>query len=209
MRLSLGGAELEPMGRDVWYARGPLTTFGEAEIAFLKTSAEASSRRRARICAHDGPDALVHEMLIAHHRTCYVRPHRHPDKAESFLVLEGSARALFFDDDGSVSNVLELGEPPSGIFAYRVGAGQYHSLLIQSEWLIFLEVGQGPFSAASSAFPEWAPSGEDDVAVMEFEKYLMQETNRILSTRSGRQSGARAPQIVRSLSRVPSASEGS
>jgi cupin fold WbuC family metalloprotein len=167
----------------VWYARGPLTAFGEAEITFLKAQAALSPRRRSRICAHASPEALVHEMLIAHHRTCYVRPHRHPEKAESLTVVEGRARAIFYDDGGTVSSVLRLAEPPSETFAYRVGPGRYHSLLIESEWLIFLEVAQGPFSTASSAFPAWAPDGNDVRAVSDFEARVSADADSILASK--------------------------
>ncbi len=180
LRLRTNGPELVESGRDVWYASGPLITFGEPEIAFLKARASESDRRRSRICAHVSPSALVHEMLIAHHRTCYVRPHRHPEKAESLLVVEGRARAVFFDDGGTVESVLELGEPPHGTFAYHVGAGRYHSLLIESDWLIFLEVGQGPFSTTSSLFPDWAPDGNDPAAARDFESQVASEAARIL-----------------------------
>jgi cupin fold WbuC family metalloprotein len=162
-----------------------LTAFGEAEIAFLKSQAALSPRRRSRICAHASPDALVHEMLIAHHRSCYVRPHRHPEKAESLTVVEGRARAIFYDDDGAVSSVLQLGEPKTATFAYRVGAGRYHSLLIESEWLIFLEVAQGPFSPDSSTFPSWAPDGNDTGAVSDFEARIWAESQRILTSPLG------------------------
>jgi cupin fold WbuC family metalloprotein len=96
------------------------------------------------------------------------------------LVVEGRARAVFFDDGGTVESVLELGEPPHGTFAYHVGAGRYHSLLIESDWLIFLEVGQGPFSTTSSLFPDWAPDGNDPAAARDFESQVASEAARIL-----------------------------
>jgi len=180
VRLRPNGPELVERGRDVWYATGPLNTLGEPEIAFLKARAAESDRRRSRICMHASPSALVHEMLIAHHHTCYVRPHRHPEKAESLFVVEGRARAVFYGERGNVESVLELGESRQHTFAYRVGAGRYHSLLIESDWLIFLEVSEGPFSSASSVFPDWAPDGNDPVAARDFESRVASEAARIL-----------------------------
>ena len=106
---------------------------------------------------HESLDAPVHEMLIAHHRSCYVRPHRHSEKAESLIVVEGRATAIFFDDRGEVESSVELAAPPSPAFAYRAPPGRWHGALIRSEWLIFIEVAAGPFTAASSEFPAWAP----------------------------------------------------
>ncbi len=161
VRLRADGPDLRETGPDVWYASGPLGILGAAEIAFLKERAAASPRMRARICTHENVDSPVHEMLIAHHRSCYVRPHRHPSKAESLLVVEGNATAVFFDDAGSVQSTLELAAAPAGTFSYRTAPGIWHGLLIRSEWLLFVEHSSGPFDPHSSEFPQWAPDGSN------------------------------------------------
>lgn len=182
MRLRVDGPDLREAGPDVWYASGLLGTFGAVEIAFLKERAASSPRMRARICAHETVDSPLHEMLIAHHRTCYVRPHRHPSKAESLLVVEGNATAVFFDDAGSVQSTLELAAAPAGTFSYRTAPGVWHGLLIRSEWLLFVEHSSGPFDAKSSEFPQWAPDGSDAAESATYIESVM--------TRVSRQNGA-------------------
>ncbi|HTU69721.1 MAG TPA: WbuC family cupin fold metalloprotein [Candidatus Baltobacteraceae bacterium] len=182
MRLRVDGPDLREAGPDVWYASGPLGTFGAAEIAFLKECAKASPRMRARICAHENVDSPVHEMLIAHHRSCYVRPHRHPYKAESLLVVEGEATAVFFDDAGGVQSTLELGAAPAATFSYRTAPGIWHGLLIRSDWLLFVEHSSGPFDPQSSEFPQWAPDGSNAAESAAYIEGVM--------TRVSRQNGA-------------------
>jgi cupin fold WbuC family metalloprotein len=178
LRLRDGGPELRHRGHDVWYVGGPLSCLGAVEIAFLKERASSSPRKRARICEHENAEAPVHEMLIAHHHSCYVRPHRHPSKAESFMIFEGEATAVFFDEVGSVKSTLEMRAPPAPTFAYRVAPGTWHSLIIRSEWLIFFEVSRGPFTSGSSEFPVWAPDESKVTEARDFVRDLLERLNR-------------------------------
>jgi cupin fold WbuC family metalloprotein len=147
---------------EVYYASAPLATVGDDEIAFLKERAAANPRRRCRLCLHASPAAAQHEMLIVHHRSCYVRPHRHAAKSESLIVVEGEALAFTFDDAGRVDAAIRLGAPgDGGRFSYFMPAGMWHGLAILSEWLVFVEAAAGPFDPAATTFPAWAPDGSD------------------------------------------------
>jgi cupin fold WbuC family metalloprotein len=151
---------------EVYYASSPLAVAGDDEIAFLKDRAAENPRRRCRLCMHGTPAALQHEMLIVHHRDAYVRPHRHAAKSESLTVIEGTALAFTFDDAGTVRERVRLGAPGSGrAFTYLMPAGAWHSLVITSGWLVFLENAAGPFDRAATRFPAWAPDGSDERAV--------------------------------------------
>jgi cupin fold WbuC family metalloprotein len=130
-------------------------------IAFLKEKATASPTRRARICAHSDPQAEQHDMLIASDHATYVAPHRHPSKSESFLVLEGLADVLLFNDDGSVKKVISMGPLGSGRpFFYRMPARQFHALTVTSDMVVFVESTKGPFDDKQTEFAVWAPVAE-------------------------------------------------
>jgi len=150
---------------EVFYASGPVATAGDDEIAFLKERSAENTRRRCRLCLHSSPAAAQHEMIIVHHRDAYVRPHLHPDKSESLIVLEGEALAFTFDDAGVVTSTIHLAPPGAGErFSYFMPAGVWHGLAILSEWLVFVESAAGPFVRGATRFPAWAPDGCDDVA---------------------------------------------
>jgi cupin fold WbuC family metalloprotein len=150
---------------EVYYASVPLATVGDDEIAFLKERAAENPRLRCRLCLHPSPDASQHEMLIVHHRSCYVRPHRHTRNGETLVVIEGEALGFTFDDRGGVEEAMRLSTPGSGgRFSYIMPAGVWHGMVILSEWLVFVETAPGPFEREATAFPAWAPDGSDEEA---------------------------------------------
>ncbi|MFY7962546.1 MAG: WbuC family cupin fold metalloprotein [Elsteraceae bacterium] len=147
---------------EVFYAPAAISVLDLSMIDFLKRRSRANRRLRARICVHPSAQDGLHEMLIAHHRDVYVRPHWHIGKSESLHVVEGSARARLFDHDGALTQTIELGPLHSGkTYFYRIAERACHSLVIDSEWLLFHEVTSGPFNPAATIFPDWAPREDD------------------------------------------------
>src|SRR5437660_1545306 len=108
MNILIEPAELVEAGTGVFYSASPLPIVDERVVAFLKRTARAIPRRRARFCAHPAPDARQHDMLIVSHRDTYVAPHRHRDKVESLAVIEGIADIILFGEDGKPATVLRM-----------------------------------------------------------------------------------------------------
>jgi len=90
--------DLTEVAEGIFYSPHPLPLVSQDVIAILKTSARENSRHRARFCAHPAPDAEQHDMLIVSHRDTYVAPHRHLEKSETFVVLEGAADIMLFGE---------------------------------------------------------------------------------------------------------------
>jgi cupin fold WbuC family metalloprotein len=150
--------ELSESAPGIFYTSRALVLIDQRLVEFLKQAARQSPTRRARICAHSGPDASQHHMLIASARDTYVTPHRHRGKSESFLVLEGQADMLLFDPIGHVSDVVPMGSAATGRpFFYHMPEGQYHSLMIDSDVLVFAEATKGPFRPEDTENAPWAP----------------------------------------------------
>ena len=150
---------------EIVYADDGLVYADLAVIAALKALAEASPRRRARLCAHPAPEAAQQEMLIVMQGDSYVRPHRRLSKSETLTVLEGEADALVFDARGGLTRTLRLG--PSGsdrAFFYRMPAMVFHSLAFRTPWFVFLETTVGPFDPDLSEPAPWAPPESDPSA---------------------------------------------
>lgn len=160
--------DLEETGPGVFYARTALRLVSAQDIAWLKQRALQTPQKRARICLHRDPQDTVQEMVIAVHRDSYIAPHFHPSKEESFHVIEGRARAVFFSATGSVDRIVALA--PSGTCTveggeccyYRIAKQSIHGLRIESEWLVFHEAAQGPFTSDSNAVPDWVPRLNSD-----------------------------------------------
>lgn len=164
---------LKSFNAEVVFAADSIVQIGGADLATLKAEAAQNPRRRKRICAHPDSNDRLHEMLIVHERGCYVRPHKHLGKCESLHVIEGTAEAVFFHDDGSVREVVALGEYRSGDrFFYRVGEPVYHTLLITSPVFVFHETTSGPFRREDTAFAPWAPAEDQPEAVAAFTRQL-------------------------------------
>jgi cupin fold WbuC family metalloprotein len=154
--------KLRKLNEEVFVADEPIVRLGPAEIAFVKERALASPRRRARICAHPGPEDRLHEMLIAISGDSYIHPHRHFDKAESFHIVEGNVDVVMLDASGEIDEVIPLGEPGSGrALYYRVSTPLFHTLLIRSPLLVVHEVTSGPFERAQSENAAFAPPEGD------------------------------------------------
>lgn len=165
--------QLKPFNAEVVFATGGVVPLAAADLATLKTEAALNPRRRKRICAHPDSEAALHEMFIVHERGCYVRPHKHLGKCESLHVIEGEADAVFLNEDGTVRDVIRLGEHGSGrCFYYRLAEPTYHTLLITSPVFVFHEITGGPFRREDTIFAPWAPTEDQPEAVAEFTRRL-------------------------------------
>lgn len=160
---------LQKVNEEVFIAQDAIVRMGDEEVAFLKRQAEASPRKRARICAHRSNDDTLHEMLIAISSRSYIRPHRHISKSESFHIVEGEVDVAVFDEAGAVKEVIQLGAPGSGRrFFYRLSQSAFHTLLIRSDCLVMHEVTNGPFSREGTIQAPFAPDESDADAALAY-----------------------------------------
>ena len=144
---------------EVYYSDEPVVTAGPEQIDFLKSTAAANPRKRARICAHPNTGDALHEMLIVHMGGLYVRPHKHLGKSESFHMIEGRLKVFLFDDEGNHTETVALGAPGGDRqFYYRLSKPMFHSVYPETEVVVFHEVTNGPFDAADCVFATWAPA---------------------------------------------------
>lgn len=144
---------------EVLYPDEDVVFIAETDLDELKQLALLNPRQRVRLCAHRTPTDRLHEMFIVHTSDCYVRPHKHPEKAESMAILEGGVDVVLFHEDGSVRQIIQMGAPGSGkVFYQRLSDAIYHTLIIRTEFLVFHEVTEGPFFRENTVFPAWAPA---------------------------------------------------
>jgi cupin fold WbuC family metalloprotein len=151
---------------EVLFATDAIVQIDASDIAELKQKAKQNPRKRIRICAHKDTKDYIHEMLIVHEKSCYVRPHKHASKTESFHIIEGKVDIIIFHEDGTIDETISMGDITSGLkFFYRMPPSRYHMLLIHSDVLVFHEITNGPFMPEETIWAPWSPE-ETDVDVV-------------------------------------------
>lgn len=166
---------------EVYIADEPIATVSREEVEFLKGCVSETAKRRVRLCAHRASDNLLHEMIIVLASDTYIHPHRHTGKSESFHVIEGTVDVVVFDEAGTITEVLQLGDLASGRrFFYRLESPEFHTLVIRSDLLIVHETTNGPFTQRDAIFAPWAPADTDLAAAQEYMQNLKLKTDRYL-----------------------------
>ena len=158
---------------EVLFASDTIVKIDSSDIAELKNKAKQNPRKRIRICAHKDIKDHIHEMLIVHEKSCYVRPHKHVNKTETFHIIEGKADIILFHEDGTIDQSISMGDVASGLkFFYRLPPDRYHTMLIKSEVLVFHEITNGPFIENDISFASWSPEETDLEAVSKYIQIL-------------------------------------
>lgn len=143
---------------EVFYCLPESQFIDSAAVLWIKNLARHSRRGRARVCLHTSPDLLLHHMLIVHPKDAYVRPHSHPHRDETFQILEGRATLFLFDSNGGLKLAQPMGEPGTDRpFVTLIPKGQFHTIQIETDQLVFLESTTGPFHSDGSVEAEWSP----------------------------------------------------
>ena len=151
---------------EVLYTVEAVTRVGPDDLARLTKLAAENPRQRIRLCAHPDVGDPLHEMIIVHARGAYVRPHKHLDKSESYHIVEGRLQVVFFEEDGEIRDAVHMGEIREGeVFYYRLSESWYHTVIPQSDVVVFHETTNGPFRREDVVFAPWAPDENDHPAV--------------------------------------------
>ena len=158
---------------EVLFSSENIVKVDAVNINDLKERARLNPRKRVRLCAHKTIDESIHEMLIVHEKSCYVRPHKHINKVESFHIIEGEVDILLFDENGRINNLIPMGDFASErIFFYRLPPSYFHTLVINSEVLVFHEITNGPFNPDDTVWADWAPAETEEYKVVEYRAFL-------------------------------------
>ncbi|HUS25007.1 MAG TPA: WbuC family cupin fold metalloprotein [Candidatus Binatia bacterium] len=130
-------------------------------LAQLDRQAQASPRLRTHHNLHEGPQAAIQRLAVKLRRGTYIRPHRHPQKWELGVVLQGRMDLLLFDDAGTLTERTTM-TPMVGVLAVELPARTWHSYVCVSDAATFFEVKEGPYDPATSGeFAPWAPPEGD------------------------------------------------
>lgn len=132
-------------------------------IAHLQALAQDNNESKCVMCLHNDIREHVHEMINVYPKGMYVRPHSHPFKTETKIIIEGHLLVVFFDDTGVVTERFVMDR--HHIFTIRIDRGIIHTNIPLTN-VIFHEVISGPFVGKDdSVFPRWSPESDDKDAV--------------------------------------------
>lgn len=135
------------------------------QLSAMTTAAITAPRLRTHKNLHDSPSEPIQQVVIAFQPSTYVRPHRHgPGIWEMFALLDGALAVLIFDDDGTLTQRVELRS--NGDRIVQLDAGLWHSLVVLEPNSLALEVKPGPYvQTTDKDFAIWAPAeGDEDAA---------------------------------------------
>ena len=151
----------------------------------LSTSDRASNLKKAGCSARGRAHHILHEtgayrnevfnfMLL----TSYMQPHLHPseEKIEYIHLVEGRLATLFFDNDGNITNVVDLCSNKETLVI--VPAFCWHTYVILSEPTITFETMNGVYDPNTwKSAAKWAPTENSHQA----EVYLSSLKRRLSS----------------------------
>jgi cupin fold WbuC family metalloprotein len=164
---------LERKTTETYEAKDPVVSVGDEELHFLRRAITLSPRRRTRICTHHSVQEKLHEMFVIYTNDTFVRPNKHVGKDESVFVIEGEADFLFFDDNGAVTQVVEMGDARTGkAYFCRVPQGIYHTIIMRSPEIMLFEATPGPFNPAETLYAEWGPLETDAAGVAAYRRWM-------------------------------------
>ena len=114
--------------------------------------ARASERLRMNYNLHDSLEAKAQRLLNALEPGTLLPIHRHRHTAETYIVLRGCIKVLFYNDEKLLTDVF-LVRPDEKVYGVHIPAGQWHTLEVLERDTVIFEVKDGPY----------APLGEEDV----------------------------------------------
>jgi len=136
----------------------------------LTVKAFESDRKRTHFNLHSELTDKTQRLCMAIEPGSYIRPHRHSKKGkwEVFVVLQGSASMLTFNNKGKVIDTVLLSEN-GPVHAVEVPENTWHTLASHESGTVMLEIKPGPYLPlpVKDRAP-WAPDeGTDDAVKFE------------------------------------------
>lgn len=110
----------------------------------VSAQAKTSPRLRMNYNFHQSLEDKCHRFLNAVEPGTSIEIHRHPTKAESFVVLRGKVRVMTYNDDGSVMEAVVLSQE-SGNYGVDIPKNVWHKVESLEENSVIFECKEGPF----------------------------------------------------------------
>ena len=110
----------------------------------LTAQAKASPRLRMNMDLRNSPSDSSQRMLNAVEPGTPLPIHRHMKSSETVVCLRGHLREIFYDDDGDVTEVIDLA-PNSDCVALCIPIGQWHGIEVLESGTVIMECKDGAY----------------------------------------------------------------
>ncbi len=124
-------------------------SIGDRDFDVIRSEAEKSKLRRARICCHYDQNDVIQEMFVGMMKDTYKGTYKYA-KAASMLLLQGSLDYEFLSDGGEVLDKVHLTLLNPFI---KIEAGVYHRPILLSDYVLMHETHLGPWGGAIERKP--------------------------------------------------------
>lgn len=110
----------------------------------LSTKALESSRLRTNMDLRNNEGDTSQRMLNALQIGTVVPIHRHRQSSETLIVIRGSIKETYFDEEGSVMETIEV-SANGPVYGINIPKGQWHTLEVLEPDTIIIETKDGKY----------------------------------------------------------------
>lgn len=114
--------------------------------------AQESPRLRMNHNLHDSLEAKAQRLLNALEPGTILPIHRHPHTAETYLLLRGKIKVMYYNDRKEETECVLL-DTNAGSYGVHIPANQWHTLEVLESGSVIFEVKDGPYK----------PLGKEDI----------------------------------------------
>ena len=111
----------------------------------VTSKAKESDRLRMNYNFHESLDAKAQRLLNALEPGTELPIHRHQHTAETYIVLRGAIKVLFYNDDRVLTDEFMV-DPLEGVYGLHIPIGQWHTLEVLESGTMIFEVKDGPYT---------------------------------------------------------------
>lgn len=116
----------------------------ELLLNHLSDKAAENQRLRINYNLHEDLEEPVQRLLNAMEPGTVLPIHRHPDTAETYVVLRGALKVLLYNDAKELTGTQEL-NPSKGVYGVNLPANQWHTIEVLEKGTVIFEIKQGPY----------------------------------------------------------------
>lgn len=110
--------------------------------------AKENQRLRMNYNFHASPEAGAQRLLNALEPGTELPIHRHTHTAETYFVIKGKIKVLFYNDTKQITDTVLL-DPLQGNYGVNIPMGQWHTLEVLASGTVIFEVKDGPYTPIS------------------------------------------------------------
>lgn len=111
----------------------------------VASEAQQSVRLRMNYNFHESAESLSQRLIHSLEPGTSLPIHRHMHTQETYILLRGRIRVLFYNSDKSILEQVEL-NPLMGTYGVNIPAGQWHTIEVLESGSAIFECKDGPYT---------------------------------------------------------------